>query len=77
MRNDILSYVQMELETLYDMWERSKDLLRRCPHLELPTWLQVQTFYNGLNQATKQMIDVAIGEILNTKTLEATQEHLE
>ncbi|KAK5777555.1 hypothetical protein PVK06_045522 [Gossypium arboreum] len=39
LRNDISSFVQMDLETLYDAWERYKNLLRRCPHHGLPLWL--------------------------------------
>ena len=41
MRNEISSFVQMESETLYDAWERFKELLRKCPHHGLPIWLQV------------------------------------
>ncbi|KAA3483346.1 Retrotransposon gag protein [Gossypium australe] len=29
LRNDISSFVQIDLETNYDAWERYKDLLRR------------------------------------------------
>src|SRR5215470_7224122 len=43
LRNDISTYTQMESESLYEAWERYKDLLRHCPHHGLPTWLQVQT----------------------------------
>ncbi|KAK5811717.1 hypothetical protein PVK06_027078 [Gossypium arboreum] len=32
LRNDISSFVQMDLETLYNAWKRYKDLLRMCPH---------------------------------------------
>ena len=64
----------MELKTLYDTWERFKGLLRRCSHHGLPTWLQVQMFYDGLNHATRQMINPIVGGILNNKTLEVTQE---
>ncbi|KAK5839325.1 hypothetical protein PVK06_008102 [Gossypium arboreum] len=53
LHNDISSFVQMDLETLYDAWERYKDLLRRCPHHGLLLWLQVQTFYNGLNPSNR------------------------
>ena len=74
MRNGISSYVQMESKTLYDTLERFKDLLRMSLHHRLPIWLQVHTFYNGLNQATRQMIDVVIRGTLNTKTPEAAQE---
>ena len=43
LRNDITSFVQQESETLYEAWERYKDLLQKCPHHEIPKWLQVQT----------------------------------
>ena len=61
----------MESETLYDTWERFKDLLRMCPHYGLPVWLQVQTFYTGLNQTTRQMLEASNRGALNTKTLKA------
>ena len=64
-------------QSLYDAWERFKELLRRCPHHGLPTWLQVQTFYNGLNHNTRQMIDAAAGGTLNNKTPEAAQDLIE
>ncbi|KAG8481361.1 hypothetical protein CXB51_026130 [Gossypium anomalum] len=62
----------MDLETLYDAWERYKDLLRRCPHHGLPLSLQVQTFYNG-NPSTRQMIDTAAGGTINNKTPEEVE----
>ncbi|KAA3472708.1 Integrase, catalytic core [Gossypium australe] len=65
LRNDISSFVQIDSETLYDAWERYKDLLRRCPHHGLPLWLHVQTFYN------------ATGGTLNKKTPKATHEFIE
>src|SRR5262249_53362872 len=58
-------------ESLYEAWERYKELLRRCPHHGLPTWLQVQTFYNGLIYGHKAMIDAAVGGTLNNKTPDA------
>ncbi|KAG8497232.1 hypothetical protein CXB51_008426 [Gossypium anomalum] len=67
----------MDLETLYDARERYKDLLRRCPHHRLPLWLQVQTFYNGVNPSTRQLIDAAAGGTLNNKTPEEAYEFIE
>ena len=67
----------MDLETLYDAWERYKDLLRRCPHHGLPLWLQVQMFYNGVNPSTRQMIDAAAGGTINNKTPEEAYEFIE
>ncbi|KAJ9166960.1 hypothetical protein P3X46_021649, partial [Hevea brasiliensis] len=34
-------------ESLYEAWERYKDLQRRCPHHGIPKWMLVQHFYNG------------------------------
>lgn len=68
MRNDITIFVQYDMESLYEAWERYKDLLRRCPHHGLPIWLQVQTFYNGLSATTRTMIDAVAGGTLMGKT---------
>ncbi|XP_017973358.1 PREDICTED: uncharacterized protein LOC108661397 [Theobroma cacao] len=48
-------------KSLYEAWERYKDLLRRCLHHELPKWLQVKTFYNGLLSPIRTTIDAAVG----------------
>ena len=42
---------------MYEAWERYKDLLRKCPYHELPDWLQIQTFYNGLRLERRAMVD--------------------
>ena len=39
LRNDITSFVQFNGESLYEAWERFKELQRRCPHHGLPDWL--------------------------------------
>ncbi|KAG8489233.1 hypothetical protein CXB51_017266 [Gossypium anomalum] len=67
----------MDLEKLYDAWERYNDLLRRCPHHGLPLWLQVQTFYNGVNPSTRQIIDAAASGTINNKTAEEAYEFIE
>ena len=53
LRNDIASFMQQDDETMYDAWQRWTELLRKCPHHQLPAWMQVQTFLNGLNPATR------------------------
>ncbi|KAA3474252.1 Retrotransposon gag protein [Gossypium australe] len=65
LRNDISSFVQFDMETLYDAWETFKDLSRRFPHHGLPLWLQVQTFYN------------VVGGTLNNKRPKEAQEFIE
>ncbi|XP_015382977.2 uncharacterized protein LOC107175761 [Citrus sinensis] len=77
LRNDIKTFAQFEIESLYEAWERYKDLLRKCPHHGLPVWLQVQTFCNGLRSNTKTIIDAAAGGTLMGKTPEAAYELLE
>ena len=77
LRNDITTFIQFEGQSLYEAWERYKDLLRRCPHHDLPTWLQVQTFCNGLGATNRSMVDAVVGGALMSKTHEAAYELLE
>ncbi|GKV24796.1 hypothetical protein SLEP1_g34363 [Rubroshorea leprosula] len=67
MRNDIATFVQLDMESLYEAWERYKKLLRKCPHHGLPIWLQVHTFYNGLFPNNRTMLDAAVGGSLMSK----------
>ena len=59
LRNDITSFMQHDSESLYEAWERFKDLLRKWPHHEIAKWLQVQTFDNGLTEMLKTTVDAA------------------
>ncbi|KAL5541145.1 hypothetical protein UlMin_044362 [Ulmus minor] len=68
LRNDITSFQQLEGESLYETWERYKELLRRCPHHGIPFWIQMETFYNGLNAQTRTIVDVASNGALMSKT---------
>ncbi|KAL5564807.1 hypothetical protein UlMin_027971 [Ulmus minor] len=77
MRNDITNFLQQDQESLYEAWERYKDLLRKCPHHGLPLWMQVQTFYNGLLPNTQTMVDAASGGALFNKTPEEGYELIE
>ncbi|XP_073049469.1 uncharacterized protein [Primulina eburnea] len=77
LRADITTFSQFEQELLYEAWERYKDLLRRCPHHELPLGLVVQTFYYGLISSNRTMIDVAACGNLLRKTAEEGYELLE
>ncbi|KAK8923616.1 hypothetical protein KSP39_PZI019737 [Platanthera zijinensis] len=64
---DITTFMQNHGETLYDAWERFKELLRRCPHHGLQQHQQVSTFYNGLQTATMILVDGAAGGSLMKK----------
>ncbi|WRX08578.1 Retrotransposon gag domain - like 5 [Theobroma cacao] len=70
MWNDITAFMQFDFESLYEAWERYKDLMRRCPHHGLPKWLQVQTFYNGLLGPFRTTIDSATKGALMSKSID-------
>ena len=63
---------QKDGESLYDAWERFKEMLRLCPHHGLEKWLIVHTFYNGLSYTTKMTVDAAAGGALMNKNYSAT-----
>ncbi|KAL5550767.1 hypothetical protein UlMin_000943 [Ulmus minor] len=77
LRNEITSFTQYDQESLYEAWERFKEMLRKCPHHGIPIWLQVSTFYNGLVSNYRAMIDVAAGGSLMGKKSEDAHELLE
>ena len=77
MRIEIASFAQQDMESLYDAWERYRDLLRCCPQHSILDWLQIQTFYNGLNLTTRTLVDAAARGSLNTKTIEEANELIE
>ncbi|KAL5543361.1 hypothetical protein UlMin_007145 [Ulmus minor] len=77
MRNDITNFFQQDQESLYEAWERFKDLLRKCPHHGLPLWIQVQTFYNGLLSNTQTMVDAVSGGAFFNKSPEEGYELIE
>ena len=65
--NDITSFSQEEGESLYEAWERFKELLRKCPHHGLADWLQISSFYNGLTPDTRASIDATSGGSFTNK----------
>ncbi|XP_073120822.1 uncharacterized protein [Henckelia pumila] len=77
LRADITTFAQGEQETLYEAWERYKDLLRRCPHHELPDGLVVQTFYYGLPHSNCTMLDAVASVNLLHKSPEDGYELIE
>ncbi|KAJ4717050.1 DNA-directed DNA polymerase [Melia azedarach] len=77
LRNDIATFTQFDMESLYEAWERYKEMMRRCPHHGLPKWLQVQTFYNGLSCTTRTIIDAAANGALMSKTPDEAYQLLE
>ena len=64
MRDEITSFKQSDDESLFEAWERYKELLRKCPHHGIPICIQMETFYNGLNARTRDMLDASSGGAL-------------
>ncbi|KAK0573794.1 hypothetical protein LWI29_013618 [Acer saccharum] len=77
LRNEILSFQQYENESIYEAWERFKELQRRCPHNGLAKWQTLQAFYQGLTVSTRNLVDAAAGGSLMSKSMDAASELLE
>ncbi|CAN6483239.1 unnamed protein product [Victoria cruziana] len=60
-RRAISLFFALEGESFHQAWERMKDLLRKCPHHQIPTWQVLQGFYDGLTEAHRQVIDSSCG----------------
>jgi len=64
---DLTTFSQFESESIYEAWESYKGLIRKVSHHGLPTWLEIQFFYNGLTPNTKMVIDAVAGGALMGK----------
>nr|GEW93120.1 zinc finger, CCHC-type [Tanacetum cinerariifolium] len=60
LRNDILMFQQHQGESLSEAWTRFKDLLQKVPHHGIDLWLQVQIFYDHIDQTLKKTLDYAV-----------------
>ena len=76
-RQEITSFTQHNGESLYEAWERFKDLQRQCPHHGVPQWLLIQTFYQGLTEPMRITIDATAQGSFMSKTLEDAYNLLE
>ncbi|CAL1354978.1 unnamed protein product [Linum trigynum] len=56
-RMKITHFEQEEDETLRDAWERYSDYFLQCPHLGFEEQFKIKTFYGGLMQEDKMLID--------------------
>ena len=74
---EINTFRQLERENLAEAWDRFHELLRKCPHHRLTRWMQVHTFYNGLRDATRTVIDASAEGALMKKTMDQAYEILE
>ncbi|GKB13849.1 hypothetical protein Tco_0847772 [Tanacetum coccineum] len=54
---EINNFQQEPDETLYQAWERLKELLLRCPQHYLTDMQEVISFYKGLDASTRQILN--------------------
>ncbi|CAJ2637435.1 unnamed protein product [Trifolium pratense] len=67
LRAQINGFKQKDNESLFEAWERYKDMIRLCSYHGLENWLIIHTFYNGLLYNTRMTIDAAAGGALMDK----------
>ncbi|KAF7800919.1 uncharacterized protein G2W53_044586 [Senna tora] len=67
LRQEITNFFQLDNELFHETSERFRDLLRSCPHHEVPKWQLVNSFYSGLSERNQQMIDSSCGGIFLDK----------
>ncbi|GJX48921.1 zinc finger, CCHC-type containing protein [Tanacetum coccineum] len=77
LRNDILMFQQHHGESLSEAWTRFKDLLQKVPHHSIELWLQIQIFYDHVNQAARRIIDHSVGGKLRDKNAKESWELIE
>ncbi|GKE12937.1 reverse transcriptase domain-containing protein [Tanacetum coccineum] len=55
-RNKIKSFRQIPGEQFHEAFNRLKELLRTCPHHDIPKWELVKVFYDGLDYQNQQFV---------------------
>lgn len=70
LRSQINEFRQKDNETLFEAYERYKDMLRICPHHGLEPWIIIHTLYDGLSYNTKLNLEAAVGGTIMDKPFE-------
>nr|GFB80093.1 reverse transcriptase domain-containing protein [Tanacetum cinerariifolium] len=72
LKNEISQFTQRFEETFEEACERSKEMLRACPHHRFTKLTQIDRFYNGLNENDQDSLNAtADGNLLSKTTREA------
>ena len=69
-RGEIISFKQKEDESLYNAWERYKQLLRICPMHGIEQMTHIDIFNHALNYTSKGTLDAASGGAFIRKSAE-------
>ncbi|KAL0392896.1 UNVERIFIED_CONTAM: hypothetical protein Sradi_2512400 [Sesamum radiatum] len=73
LRKEIYGIRQLNGESLYEYWDRFKELIASYPHHQFNEPLLIQYFYEGLSGMDKRMVDVASRGALIDKTPDEAQ----
>ena len=66
-RGEIISFKQKEDESLYNAWERFKQLLRRCPYAWYGEDDSNRHLYHAMNYTSKGTVDATFGGAFGRK----------
>lgn len=64
-------------ESLYEGWERFKELLLLCPHHGQGKWVLLHTFYNVMDNTTRLLIDASSGGTIMKMNVDEAWEKIE
>src|SRR4051812_6130641 len=77
LRSDIMKFRQFDNEHVAQAWERMKTLVKNFPTHGLTTWMVIQTFYEGLNFTSRNLLDSVAGGTFMSTTLGASTKLLD
>src|SRR5215203_2580947 len=77
LRSSIMNFKQFDNEHVAQAWKRMKSLVKNCPTHGLTTWMIIQTFYEGLNFSSRNLLDSAAGGTFMSITLGAATKLLD
>ncbi|KAI3739206.1 hypothetical protein L2E82_29605 [Cichorium intybus] len=58
-RREIQTFQQQPGEAFHEAFDRLKELLRSCPHHEVPKWQLVKLFFEGVSETHQAMINAS------------------
>ncbi|XP_052876221.1 uncharacterized protein LOC128282046 [Gossypium arboreum] len=77
LKNEITAFQKMDDESLYEEWERFKELLQKYPHHGILHCIQLETFYNGLNAHIRMVVDAFANSAILCKSYNEAYEIIE
>ena len=76
-KRKITTFTQELGETLYQCWERFKEILNIYPHHGFETWSLVSYFYEGLTPQSRQVVEMMCNGEFRDKSPEDALDYLE